>query len=165
MRDFDHLDTLCERLRSLIGEGDGRLALRVPEVSAWSVGQQIDHMLKILDRGLARVEKGGKTPSRGINLTGRMVLALGWIPRGVGKAPEGMEGVEATASDLALYLDVIRPRLAAVRERPEGVRPGERILPHPYFGGLDLPQTVRFWVVHTVHHLKIVDDIRRAVRD
>jgi hypothetical protein len=62
-------------------------------------------------------------------------------------------------------LDVIRPRLAAVRERPEGVRHGERILPHPYFGGLDLPQTVRFWVVHTVHHLKIVDDIRRAVRD
>jgi hypothetical protein len=93
------------------------------------------------------------------------VLALGWIPRGVGKAPEGMEGVEAVASDLALHLDAIRPRLATVRARPGGLRPGERILPHPYFGGLDLPQTIRFWVVHTVHHLKIVDDIRRAVRE
>jgi hypothetical protein len=165
MRDFDQLETLCARLRSLIDEGDGRLALRVPQVSAWSIGQQIDHMLKILDRGLTRIEKGGKTPSRGINLAGRAVLALGWIPRGVGKAPEGMEGMEATAPDLATHLDAIRTRLAAVRARPGGLRPGERILPHPYFGGLDLPQTVRFWVVHTVHHLKIVADIRRAADD
>lgn len=164
MDDFDQLDKLCDRLRSLIEEGDGRLAVRVSGVSAWSTGQQVDHMLRILDRGLTRIEKGGKTPSRGINLVGRMALALRWIPRGVGKAPQGMEGQEVPASELAARLDETRARLAVLRARPEGMRPGERILPHPYFGGLDLPQTVRFWVIHTAHHLHIVDDIRRAAR-
>jgi hypothetical protein len=35
-------------------------------------------------------------------------------------------------------------------------------LPHPYFGGLTPVQTLRFLVVHTGHHLRIVADIRRA---
>ncbi len=164
MRDFDQLHRHLDRLQALLDEGEPLLARRVAKVSAWSVGQQADHMLKILDRGLTRVERGGKTPSRGINLTGRICLGLGWIPRGVGKAPEGMEGTETSAPELAAHLAAIRARLAAVRDRQEGMRPGERVLPHPYFGGLDLPQTVRFWAIHTAHHLKIVDDIRRASR-
>jgi hypothetical protein len=164
MRDFEQLDRHCRRVQALIDEGEAALAVRVPEVSGWSVGQQVDHVLRILDRGLGRVERGGKTPSKGINLVGRICLSTGWIPRGVGKAPEGMDGQEVPAAEMAERLAALRARLAAIRDRPEGPRPGERVLPHPYFGGLDLPQTVRFWAVHTAHHLKIIDDIRRAAR-
>ena len=48
-------------LERLIGEGDAALARRADRVSAWSVGEQIDHMLKVLDASLGRLGGAGET--------------------------------------------------------------------------------------------------------
>lgn len=141
------------------------LALRADRVSRWSIGQQIDHILKVLEAGqrfLGSAGERGPVLPRGMNLTGRLLLSLGWIPRGVGKSPKGVVPADETPGDLAeraarmrkAYCDT--PLAEAVLADPTPV------FPHPYFGGLTALQGLRFLAIHTHHHLKIVADIRRA---
>lgn len=142
-----------------------RLALRAERVSRWSIGQQIDHILKVLEAGQRLLGgPGERTPAlpRGMNLTGHLLLSLGWIPRGVGKSPKSVVAADDTPDDLAertarlrkAYCDTPLPEALLTDRTP--------IFPHPYFGGLTALQGLRFLAVHTHHHLKIVADIRRA---
>ena len=94
--------------------------------------------------------------------TRRAILTLGWIPRGVGKAPRATrpEAVAVREPEVlrAGFAELAR-RLAAYRERVDLVgarRTGAR---HPYFGVLAPARWMRFTAVHLAHHLKIVDDI------
>jgi len=141
------------------------LELRVDAVSHWSIGQQVDHVLKVLEAG-QRFFGGSQEPparlSSGMNLTGHLLLALGWIPRGVGKSPRGVLPADRTVDDLAeraarlrsFYCDTPLPEAVLADPTP--------VFPHPYFGGLTTLQGLRFLGLHTRHHLKIVADIRRA---
>lgn len=137
------------------------LALRADSVSQWSVGLQLDHILRVLEFG-QQLLGGVETPlPRGMNLTGRIVLALGWFPRGVAKSPKRVLPVEQSPADLAERAAHLRrvycetPLSAAVfaDKRP--------VFPHPVFGGLTAEQGLHFLGIHTHHHLKIVADIRR----
>lgn len=138
------------------------LGLRVERVSRWSVGQQVDHILKVLEAGARVFDDSSQTLPRGMNLVGHVCLATGWIPRGIGKSPRSVLPAEQAPADLAerasrmrtIYCD--RPLAEARRADP---RP---VFPHPYFGGLTAAQGVRFLGIHTHHHLKIVADIRRG---
>ena len=138
------------------------LELRVERVSGWSIGQQIDHILKVLDAGQRFLAESDTTLPRGINLTGRLVFALGWIPRGVGKSPKGVVPADEIPGDLAERAARLR-RAYCETPLPETVLADPKpVLPHPYFGGLSASEGLRFLGIHTHHHLKIVADIRRA---
>lgn len=93
---------------------------------------------------------------------GRLVLALGWIPRGKGKSPEALVGQEVTADALAGSHRKCVEALRAVVDRPVLLAARAPVMRHPYFGGLTATQTVRFARIHTGHHLKIVDEILAA---
>lgn len=140
------------------------LAVRVERVSLWSIGQQIDHTLKVLEVGMRFLEGSRESLPRGINLVGRFALATGWLPRGVGKSPKGVLPSECAPSELAERASLLR-KTYCDRALPEAALADPRpVFPHPYFGGLTAAQGVRFLAVHTRHHLKIVEDIRRADR-
>jgi hypothetical protein len=138
------------------------LALRVERVSRWSIGLQVDHILKVLEAGQRLLAEENPTLPRGMNVAGRFALATGWVPRGVGKSPKGVLPAEQSGAELAgrsselrkVYCE--RPLPAHVLENP---RP---VFKHPYFGGLSAAQGLRFLGIHTHHHMKIVADIRRA---
>ena len=138
------------------------LALRAERVSGWSIGQQVDHMLKVLEAGQRLLEGPHPALARGINLLGRFVLLTRWIPRGVGKSPKSVLPVECAPAELAerssrlrkLYCDTPLPAAVLAERNP--------VFPHPYFGGLTPVEGLRFLDIHTHHHLKIVTDIRRA---
>ena len=138
------------------------LDLRIERISLWSIGQQVDHMLKVLEAGVRFLEGQREPLPRGMNLYGRLALALRWFPRGIGKSPKGVRPGDFTAAGLAERASRLR-KVFCDRPLPAAVLADARpVFPHPYYGGLTAVQGVRFLEIHTHHHLKIVADIRRA---
>ncbi|MEO8196397.1 MAG: DinB family protein [Thermoanaerobaculia bacterium] len=138
------------------------LALRVERVSKWSIGLQVDHILKVLEVGQKVLDGAGDPLPRGMNLTGRIVLALGWFPRGVAKSPQRVLPAEQTPAELAERAAHLR-RAYCDSRLPETVFADPKpVFPHPVFGGLSALQGLHFLGIHTHHHLKIVAEIRRA---
>lgn len=156
------LEAQIAQVEALIAEGDEKLGRRAPRVSAWSVAEQIDHLTKVLDRALGLLLTSDTALPAGINLTGRLLLALGRLPRGVGKSPAAVRGAERSAAELRAQLAQVRPLVERLRDAGERLARRTPVFPHPYFGGLDTSQALRFLTVHTDHHLRIVADIRRA---
>ncbi|HVT14609.1 MAG TPA: DinB family protein [Thermoanaerobaculia bacterium] len=156
-----------------IGEGQegseltaADLRTRVEKVSGWSVADHLEHLV-LVDRGVLNLLDGllagpPPPPIAGINLAGRLVMLLGFIPRGAGRAttplrPQGMtaEELRSRLAETAERVRRLGPRLAEI----EGAA-GRR--PHLIFGGLTAAQWHRFLTVHHHHHLKIIRDIRSA---
>lgn len=164
MSDWEWIDRQVGQLTTLIEGGPELLAARAERVSDWTVGQQLEHILLVGAAVPARLTDPDARVSRGINGIGRLLLALGWLPRGVGKAPAGVRPGDPTRESLRAALDGFRRALAALRADPALLAHRRPVFPHPYFGGLDPARTLRFLAVHTHHHLKIVRDIRRAAR-
>jgi hypothetical protein len=158
------LDAPLARVAALLAEEPDAMPVRVARVSLWSVGEQLDHLLKVLEAGLDRLEPPGEPLRRGINLAGRICLGVGRFPRGVGKSPARMRAEVRERADLAASLAAVRVRVGGLAGRDELWRSRTPVFKHPYFGGLDPRQAVRFLEVHTDHHLRIVADIRRAAR-
>jgi hypothetical protein len=100
-----HLQTIT----TLVDEGDEQLGRRAPQVSGWSVAEQLDHATKVLERGLGLIAADPPRLDRGINLLGRLLLRLGRLPRGVGKSPAAVRGEERSAAQL-------REAVARIRE-------------------------------------------------
>jgi len=161
-RDFDRLASQLDSIEALLDEGDERLGRRAPRVSGWSVAQQIDHMLKVLERAAGLLLTAGEALPKGINTTGRILLGLGRLPRGVAQAPKATRGEETSAEGLRVELQSVREAIGRLRAAAERLADRRPLLPHPYFGGLTPGQAVRFLGIHTDHHLRIVADIRRA---
>ncbi|HSM14493.1 MAG TPA: DinB family protein [Thermoanaerobaculia bacterium] len=150
-------------IEGILSEGEEAVALSRPGVSGWSVAQQIDHLLIVVERTVERLMAKPEALPRGLTWTGRIVLALGWFPRGSARAPKGFEGRELTARELAERLAALRAGLAELAAARDVLERRDPVVPHPYFGGLDAARALRNAVVHTEHHLSIVRDIRRAV--
>jgi hypothetical protein len=161
---MDRIERQLVEIEGILGEGDAAVAVRAPAVSAWSVAQQLDHLLKVAEFALVRLLAEGEPLPRGINLLGRVLLAWGRIPRGRGKSPAAARGEERSATELAAALARVRGLLAQVRERTALLASREPRVKHPYFGGLNPGQALRMGAIHTDHHLRIVADIRRADR-
>jgi hypothetical protein len=163
---LSRLDGQLEAFERLVDDEPLALDLRAPEVSAWSVRQQVDHSLKVLHFGLLTLEKGTDRTLVPINLLGRFLMALGWIPRGRGKSPERVLPEERTNAELAGEVRRLRAGFSdpALSESARFSDP-KPIFPHPYFGGLDAAQGVHFLGMHTHHHWKIVRDIRKRARN
>ncbi|KAB2963708.1 MAG: hypothetical protein F9K18_08235, partial [Thermoanaerobaculia bacterium] len=101
MKEIQRFEGQLAEIDRLVAEGDGALALRVPAISGWSVAQQIDHSLRVAEHTVGRVLARPEALPRGLTLVGRIVLGLGWFPRGSAKAPRGAEGRECSGAELA----------------------------------------------------------------
>lgn len=163
MRDLERIDGQFEQIGELVAAGDPALAVRAPRVSGWSVAQQVDHILNVAQGVFSRLTGEEVELPGGINLSGRLLFALGWFPRGVARSPKPVLPAEAPeAAALGERLLRIRGDYQGLRFRTALLSSDRRRLAHPYFGALDCAQSLRFVALHTHHHLKIVRDIRRA---
>ena len=142
-----------------------RALTRVPEllvcnerVSGWCPAEHLDHMAKVAGSVVHVLAKEDAQPRPGVTLIGRLVMLVGWIPRGLGKAPKRLTGTRASAEDIDAALARIEQELDALPPAAFSASRGS-IVAHPRFGGLTPPQALRFIVVHNDHHLKIVRDI------
>ena len=141
-----------ERMASLVSSA----SKRNPAVSAWSVGDQIEHICMAAG-GFAVVLITGRGPSfAGEHRDQRKrVLVDGIIPRGVIKVPAAGEPQTGLSSDeLGTMLKKTLSRLQKAASVP-----AEKTADHPLLGTLTRDEMLRFTEVHTAHHLEIIDEI------
>lgn len=135
--------------------------------SGWTPLLHAEHMAKADAASLHQLEsalersRNGEPGPRG-RLVGRAVVALGWVPRGLGKAPVTTTPADSDRRQVAAELRAVRGRIESLRGRLDEIAAGRGRASHPVFGGLTPAQWLRFLWVHHHHHLKIVRDIRGA---
>lgn len=151
---LDEIDSLAQREES-------QFVLRREVVSNWSVAQQLDHAVRVCASILGRIHEPGETVPQKLNLVGRVILLVGWIPRGKGKSPTAFLPVAGSREEM-------RKSVSDARTLLDGVVAGrasesnDRIVRHPLFGGLTARQAFGFAITHTRHHMKIVHEILAA---
>jgi hypothetical protein len=129
-------------------------------VSQWTPSEHVDHSVKVMSSIVNRLLDPGAERGRPLSAIGRLILILGWIPRGRGQSPKRLRGARASREELSGALDALAAQLAQLEASHLALTRGP-VVPHPRFGGLTPPQAVRFAAIHTYHHLKIVADLLR----
>lgn len=147
---------------SVIALGDSGLALRAPEVSAWSVAEQVDHLVKVEQSIFSHLLTRTPAVGKSISWAGRFVLLTGWIPRGVASSPKRLRGTAAGPEELGTALEACRETFRRLAAEPDPLLDSVPSLPHKIFGAFTAVEALRFVPIHTRHHLKIVADIRKS---
>ncbi len=116
----------------------------------------LDHVLKVII-GISTVIKKSNPEDYKTNFNFKrfVVLFAGKIPRGKARAPETVSSVsDISIDDLNSQLE--KAKICTADLSNLNVKSNFK---HPYFGQLNLKETIRFLEIHTQHHLKIVNDI------
>jgi hypothetical protein len=83
------------------------------------------------------------------------VLLTNYIPRGKAKAPNIVIPKQyITQEQIEQEVEVAKANLQTLASTQK-----DKYFTHPIFGDLDVPKTLKFFAVHTNHHLKIIRDI------
>ncbi|WP_396138068.1 DUF1569 domain-containing protein [Flavobacterium sp.] len=126
-------------------------------VSKSSVGWHLEHSLKAIDQIVTACKKSDSTTYRWKFKLNRYIIidVLHKIPRGKARAPKVVqpEG-EISKESLQLHLEKVQQNLENWEDLNENC-----YFFHPFFGDLNKKSTEKFLVLHTKHHLKIIEDI------
>jgi hypothetical protein len=126
-------------------------------VSKSSVGWQIEHSLKTIDLIITACKKSDPSVYQWKFKLNRFLIldVLHKIPRGKAKAPKVVqpEG-DISKETLQMHLEKVQQNL----ENWEALHENCYFF-HPYFGNLNKKATEKFLVLHTNHHLKIIEEI------
>jgi hypothetical protein len=127
-----------------------------PNVSISTVGWQIDHCLLVINGIISQLEISNPTAFQPKwNFPMLMVFTTGKIPRGKAKAPKVVMPIQvATQNELKAKLEVAKNNVLKLDSFSEN-----QFFNHPFFKDLNVKQTKRFLMIHTKHHLKIIEDI------
>jgi hypothetical protein len=86
------------------------------------------------------------------------VFTINKIPRGRAKAPQIVRPKnDSDLAEITKHLSISKEKLTVLKE----LKPGN-YFEHPFFGNLKLKPAVKFLVIHTKHHLEIINDIIKA---
>jgi DinB superfamily len=159
-----HLLSQVDRLLA-IAEDPGAFSDARTDVSRWSPLDHAEHMARADTGSLDQLDKAlERSGGPSMAWIGRLVLAVGWIPRGRGAAPESSVPRSAERAQVAADLRAVRARIEALGPRLGQIASVRGRAAHPIFGGLTPARWLRFLEIHHHHHLKIVEDIRRVWR-
>lgn len=127
-----------------------------PIVSTSTIAWQIDHSLKVIIGVIATLKKTKPEKYKpSFNYKRSIVLLIGKIPRGKANAPESVRNYEKIEiEDLKSQIEIAKNSILEL----ENLNPKNHFI-HPFFGILNLKQTIRFLNIHTYHHIKIINDI------
>jgi hypothetical protein len=152
---MESLDLLLNKLESNLKSKNAFNS----KVSYEDVSWHIAHSLKVIYNIIKVLQNSNPEEYRWkFNRNRSFVYFLNSIPRGKGKAPKSVQPTED------LTLEFLESEFKKIRELiPEldNLEAKSNFM-HPYFGQLNLKQTKKLFLIHTKHHLKIIEDIIKA---
>jgi hypothetical protein len=141
------------KLNSLIKDLESKIEFKDVinlNISKSDVAWHIDHSLKVINSVITVLKKSNPEDYKWkLNFKRSYFFLVGYIPRGRATAPKFVQSLDA------ISLKDIHRQL----ETGKFLIDKKSNLKHPFVGLLNLKQAKRFLVIHTHHHLKIIDDI------
>lgn len=128
-------------------------------ISNTTVGWQIEHSLLVIDQITRALERSSPEAYRWkFNKSKFIVFLLGRIPRGKAKAPDRViPSNDITIDSLTNHIAETRLSIQKLSQLPK-----DSFFTHPYFGDLRLEETKKLFLIHTRHHIKIIEDILKS---
>lgn len=125
-------------------------------VSSASVGWHINHCLLVYTTISDALQHSDPTLYKSsFNFKKLLVYTFKSIPRGRGKAPKTVQPQNTLLADeLQLQVQKAIDKTNALTQ----LNP-THYFEHPYFGNLNVKETIKFLAIHSNHHLKIINDI------
>ncbi len=146
------LESLIQQLENQISNA----SISNLSVSHSSVGWQIEHSLLTIKLITEQLKKSDTGQYKWTFNIGRMlILTMQKIPRGKANAPKIVVPKEDITSES------LKETIRQTRESIQVLNTLQKnhYFEHPYFGKLNVQQTMRFLHTHTKHHLAIIHDI------
>lgn len=129
-------------------------------VSGGSVGWHIEHSLKTIDQIVTACKNSNPSDYQWhFNFKRFLIMSIAKkIPRGKARAPKIVrpEG-DISLETLVLSLEKVKENLKNWESLDKNAH-----FPHPFFGVLNKKETENFLVLHTKHHLMIINDILKT---
>src|SRR5688500_18162377 len=122
------------RIRTLVDSTGSRLDATCA-VSGWCPSEHLDHIMKVSASIVNRILQLDAPATTGISFVGRIIMTIGRIPRGRGKAPERLRGARASAAELQASVKKLEEKIDLLSDVHLAEKRGA-IVPHPRFGGL-----------------------------
>ena len=129
-----------------------------PRVSNSTIGWKIDHCLLVINGVISQLEISNPAEFQSkFNFNRFIVFTTGKIPRGKIRAPKVVTPIDvATLEDLKTKMEFAKSKISKLATLPK-----KSFFKHPFLNDLNVKQTEKFLVIHTKHHLKIIEDILR----
>ena len=126
------------------------------DISGSTIGWQIDHTLKVITNITFALKNSDPSAFKSnFNFKRSLIFWRGSIPRGIAKAPKSVQTDGTIAID---DLKTATKNAFISADILNDLHPKSNFK-HPYFGILNLKQSIKFLEIHSVHHLKIIQDI------
>lgn len=173
-RSLTALEAEAERWLGVVERCSRGARIVASDVSGWSIPQHVDHiasatLLNLKAAVALSVAALEHDPDLGTNepgpkLVGLLILATGRIPRGADAPTAVLPAAEPALQELRARILSWTPLMDELRPQAQQLDAVRRRIPHPLLGGFDPRQWLRFALLHSRHHARIVARIERAAR-
>ncbi|MCX6209002.1 MAG: DUF1569 domain-containing protein [Bacteroidetes bacterium] len=150
---MEQLDVLLDELESKIQDQE----LIKKEVSASSIGWHLEHTFLVINQIINILKQSNPNQySFTFKPIKYIVFFTGKIPRGKAKNPKNVEPNLFTKETLMQHLVTTKRSIKELN-----IIAKNQFFKHPFFGDLKLNEAIKFIQIHTKHHLKIINDIKK----
>jgi hypothetical protein len=127
-------------------------------VSASSIGWHIEHTLLTINKIAEATKISNADNYKFVFKPLKYIVYLTRkIPRGKAKNPKLVEPEFFDEITLKNHLQKTKTSILELVSIEKN-----KYFKHPFFGNLKLNDTIKFFEIHTMHHLKIINDIQQA---
>lgn len=125
-------------------------------ISGETIGWHIAHSCMVINTITNAIVHSNPANAKPVfNATYYWFLLTNYIPRGKAKAPNIVIPKQSiTQEQIEQEIELAKANLQTLASTQK-----QKYFTHPIFGDLNVPKTLRFFIVHTNHHLKIIRDI------
>ena len=125
-------------------------------VSQATIGWQIEHSLLVFNGVITQLELSNPQEfKKSFNLKKFIIFLTKKIPRGKVRAPKTVTPTEEiTQENLLNNIQTAKNNIEKMK-----VLPKNAFFKHPFLNHLNKKDTYKFLQLHTIHHVKIIEDI------